>query len=87
MFDELVMPAVAAHDPDLIVVSAGFDAHRDDPLAGLRLEDDTYAAVATRIRTLAETRCEGRNLWLLEGGYDLRAIAASTAGCLRVLAA
>jgi acetoin utilization deacetylase AcuC-like enzyme len=86
MFDELVIPAVAAHDPDLIVVSAGFDAHRDDPLAELRLDDDTYAAVTTRIRTVADTHCEGRNLWLLEGGYDLRAITASTAGCLRVLA-
>ena len=87
LFDELVVPAVAAHSPDLIVVSAGFDAHRDDPLAELRLDDDTYSAVTTRIRTLADAHCEGRNLWLLEGGYDLRAIAASVAGCLRALAA
>ncbi len=87
MFDEVVAPAVGAHDPDLIVVSAGFDAHRDDPLAELALDDGTYSAVATRIRTLADAHCEGRNLWLLEGGYDLRAIAASVAGCLHVLAA
>jgi acetoin utilization deacetylase AcuC-like enzyme len=87
LFDELVLPAVAAHEPDLIVVSAGFDAHRDDPLAELRLDDETYSAVTTRIRTLADAHCEGRNLWLLEGGYDLRAIAASVAGCLHVLAA
>jgi acetoin utilization deacetylase AcuC-like enzyme len=87
MFDDVVVPAVAAHDPDLIVVSAGFDAHRDDPLAELALDDDTYSAVATRIRTLADAHCEGRNLWLLEGGYDLRAIAASVAGCLHVLSA
>ena len=87
LFDEIVAPAVAAHGPDLIVVSAGFDAHRDDPLAELVLDDDTYSAVATRIRTLAQTHAEGRNLWLLEGGYDLRAITASVAGCLHVLAA
>ena len=87
LFDEIVAPAVAAHAPELIVVSAGFDAHRDDPLAELMLDDDTYSAVATRIRTLAQTHAEGRNLWLLEGGYDLRAITASAAGCLRVLAA
>jgi acetoin utilization deacetylase AcuC-like enzyme len=87
LFDEFVVPAVAAHDPDLIVVSAGFDAHRDDPLAELRLDDETYSAAATRIRTLADAHCEGRNLWLLEGGYDLRAITASAAGCLQVLAA
>ena len=86
-FDDLVLPAVAAFGPDLLVVSAGYDAHRDDPLAELRLEDETYAAIAERVRTLAETQCEGRSLWLLEGGYDLRAIAASVAGCLRVLAA
>jgi acetoin utilization deacetylase AcuC-like enzyme len=87
LFDDIVVPAVAAHAPELIVVSAGFDAHRDDPLAELLLDDDTYSAVATRIRTLAQAHAEGRNLWLLEGGYDLRAITASVAGCLHVLAA
>ena len=87
LFDDVVVPAVAAHEPDLIIVSAGFDAHRDDPLAELMLDDDTYSAVATRIRTLAQAHAEGRNLWLLEGGYDLRAITASVAGCLHVLAA
>ena len=68
-------------------VADGFDAHRDDPLAELRLNDETYSAIATRIRALAETHCEGRSLWLLEGGYDLRGLAASVTGCLRVLAA
>jgi acetoin utilization deacetylase AcuC-like enzyme len=87
LFDEVVIPEVTAFGADLLVVSAGFDAHRDDPLAELRLEDETYAAVAERVRTLAEAQCEGRSLWLLEGGYDLRAIAASVAGCLHVLAA
>jgi len=86
LFDEVVIPEVTAFVPDLLVVSAGFDAHRDDPLAELRLEDETYAAIADRVRTLAEAQCEGRSLWLLEGGYDLRAIAASVAGCLHVLA-
>ncbi len=87
LFDEAVLPAVTAFSPDLIVVSAGFDAHRDDPLADLRLDDATYTAIAERVRTLADAHCEGRNLWLLEGGYDLRAITASVAGCLHVLVA
>jgi len=87
LFDEVLLPEVTAFNPDLVVVSAGFDAHRDDPLAELRLEDETYAAIADRVRTLADAHCEGRSLWLLEGGYDLRAIAASVAGCLHVLAA
>jgi acetoin utilization deacetylase AcuC-like enzyme len=87
LFDEVVLPEVTAFGPDRVVVSAGFDAHRDDPLAELRLEDETYRAIAERVRTLTETHCEGRSVWLLEGGYDLRAIAASVAGCLHVLAA
>jgi len=87
LFDDVVLPAVDAFDPECVVVSAGFDAHRDDPLAELRLEDATYSAIAERVRTLADAHCEGRSLWLLEGGYDLRAIAASVAGCLHVLAA
>jgi acetoin utilization deacetylase AcuC-like enzyme len=87
LFDEVVLPEVTAFHPDLVVVSAGFDAHRDDPLAELRLEDETYSAIADRVRTFAEAYSEGRSLWLLEGGYDLRAIAASVAGCLHVLAA
>ncbi len=87
LFDQVVLPEVAAFGPDLMVVSAGFDAHRDDPLAELLLEDETYSAIADRLRTLADAQCEGRSLWLLEGGYDLRAIAASVARCLHVLAA
>jgi acetoin utilization deacetylase AcuC-like enzyme len=87
LFDAVVLPEVVAFDPDFVVVSAGFDAHRDDPLAELRLDDETYASIAERVRTLADAHCEGRSLWLLEGGYDLRAIAASVAGCLHVLAA
>jgi acetoin utilization deacetylase AcuC-like enzyme len=87
LFDDVVLPAVDAFDPEFVVVSAGFDAHRDDPLAELRLEDATFSAIAERVRTLADAHCEGRSLWLLEGGYDLRAIAASVAGCLHVLAA
>lgn len=87
LFDAVVVPEVTAFEPDLVVVSAGFDAHRDDPLATLCLEDDTYRAIAERVRTLTEAQCEGRSVWLLEGGYDLRAIAASVAGCLHVLAA
>ena len=87
LFDEVVGPEVVAFAPEFVVVSAGFDAHRDDPLAELRLDDETYASIADRVRTLADAHCEGRSLWLLEGGYDLRAIAASVAGCLHVLAA
>jgi acetoin utilization deacetylase AcuC-like enzyme len=87
LFDERIVPAVDSFAPHLILVSAGFDAHADDPLAELALTAETYAAVSARVRTLAEKHAEGRNVWLLEGGYNLAALATSVAACLRVLAA
>ena len=85
LFDEQVGPAVDAFAPELIVVSAGFDAHRDDPLAELGLIEATYAAVAERVRDLATAHCQGRSVWLLEGGYNLRALSESVVACLLVL--
>jgi acetoin utilization deacetylase AcuC-like enzyme len=87
LFDERVVPVVDAFAPNLILVSAGFDAHAGDPLAELGLTDATYAAVSSRVRALAEKHSEGRSVWLLEGGYNLSALASSVAACLRVLAA
>ena len=87
LFDERVVPVVDAFAPNLILVSAGFDAHAGDPLAELGLTDATYAAVSARVRALAERHAEGRSAWLLEGGYNLSALASSVAACLRVLAA
>ncbi|MFN2582651.1 MAG: histone deacetylase [Candidatus Dormibacteria bacterium] len=85
-FDQRVAPAVDGFTPDLIVVSAGYDAHAADPLAELRLTEATYSAIAERIRTLAEQHCDGRTVWLLEGGYDLDALGSSVAAQLTVLA-
>ena len=86
-FDERVAPAVDTFAPELLVVSAGFDAHAADPLAGLLLDESTYRGAAERIRALAARHAQGRSVWLLEGGYDLRALSASVAACLRVLMA
>jgi acetoin utilization deacetylase AcuC-like enzyme len=80
-FDRLIMPALVAYEPTIVLVSAGYDAHRDDPLAEMRLETRTYAAIAARLRTL------GRPLVVaLEGGYDLAAVGACTAATVDVLA-
>ena len=65
--------------PDLIIISAGFDAHRADPLATLTVETDDFAALTDDIIQLAEETSEGRILSLLEGGYDLTALANSCA--------
>jgi acetoin utilization deacetylase AcuC-like enzyme len=72
------LPALAKHAPDMILVSAGFDAHRDDPLGGLRLEDDDYLWVTGLLRDAAKHWCEGRLVSTLEGGYHLDALARST---------
>ena len=66
--------AVNAHRPDLILVSAGFDAHRDDPLGGLLLDDEDFRWITEFILDLAETHAGGRVVSALEGGYDLDAL-------------
>ncbi|MEO1574869.1 MAG: histone deacetylase family protein [Pseudomonadota bacterium] len=72
-------PALAAFDPDLILVSAGFDAHTDDPLGDLRLTDDDYGWLGKIIAEKADRLCEGRVIAALEGGYDLAALGRSAA--------
>lgn len=71
------LPALERQKPQLILVSAGFDAHAEDPLADLRLGYDDYAWIAARIQQLAEAHCPGRIVAMLEGGYELHALARS----------
>lgn len=85
-FDARIAPAVDAFRPDLIVVSAGYDAHAVDPLAELSLTEQTYREIAQRVRDISERRCAGRSVWFLEGGYDLDALASSVTAQLTVLA-
>ena len=68
---------VEEHKPEMILISAGFDAHQDDPLASLNWSASDFAAITQKICSLAETLCEGRVVSVLEGGYDLDALAAS----------
>jgi len=79
------LPAVEAFAPGLIIVSAGFDAHRLDPLAALRLAEDDFAWVTEAIAAVANRVCGGRVVSMLEGGYDLHALARSTAAHVRAL--
>lgn len=76
------LPALEAFKPQFIFVSAGFDAHRDDPLGGLGLSEDDYAWTGGVIRNFAEAHCEGRVLSSLEGGYNVAALARSVAAYL-----
>jgi acetoin utilization deacetylase AcuC-like enzyme len=70
----LLLPAIESFSPQLLLVSAGFDAHRRDPLAQLQLEADDYAWLTQRLVSLAERHANGRIVSLLEGGYDLQAL-------------
>jgi acetoin utilization deacetylase AcuC-like enzyme len=84
-FETVLYPAAQAFEPHLILVSAGFDAHRDDPLASMNVTDDGYARMTTIVRDLAERFCEGRLVSLLEGGYNLEALARSVERHLQTL--
>ena len=81
-FDEVVMPVVERFAPDWLIISAGFDGHRDDPLAGLRLTAGDYADMARRLQPLVAAR---RLLVVLEGGYDLTALTRSVGSTLSAL--
>lgn len=76
-------PAIEAHRPELILVSAGFDAHADDPLAGLRLGYDDYAWIGRRIADWAGQYAQARVVASLEGGYDTQALARSVESFVR----
>ena len=80
-----VLPAIEAHAPEMILVSAGFDAHARDPLANLNLNEADFAWATARLYELAGRVCGGRIVSTLEGGYDLSALAASVAAHVRVL--
>lgn len=80
-----VIPALERFQPELIFVSAGFDAHAGDPLAGLALEDEDYAWLTERIVATAESSAEGRIVSVLEGGYNLAALRSATLAHLQAL--
>ena len=76
-WQDYLIPKVKAAKPELIILSAGFDAHTADPLASLNMQTEDFATLTTLIRQLAEDSAEGRLISLLEGGYDLDALKAS----------
>jgi acetoin utilization deacetylase AcuC-like enzyme len=84
-FDTTVVPALRSFEPELVVVSCGFDAHRADPLAELLVDAEAYAAVAERLVSLRELPSAPPTAWVLEGGYDLDALTSSCEAVLDVL--
>lgn len=85
-FDAEVMPSLQAFKPEFLLISAGFDAHRDDPLGNLRLTESGFSTLTHRLKAIAAQFCQGRLISLLEGGYNLEALENSVAahvGALR----
>ena len=82
---ERILPALRNFHPDIMLISAGFDAHARDPLAQIRLQTADFAWVTQELLEVAERCCRGRVVSTLEGGYDLQALADSTAAHVRTL--
>ena len=80
-----ILPAMDAFHPDLILISAGFDAHMQDPLANLWLEEEDFAWATRQIMAIADRCCTGRVVCALEGGYDLTALAACVQAHVKAL--
>jgi acetoin utilization deacetylase AcuC-like enzyme len=85
IYREIVTPVVRSFDPELVLVSAGFDPHRDDPLAGMAVTECGFGRIAASCLAGASGAAKGRAIFVLEGGYDLEGMAASTAQVMRVL--
>lgn len=83
--ETVVLPALAAFAPELVLVSAGFDAHRRDPLANLNLVEADFAWITRRLMEEADRSAGGRLVSLLEGGYDLRGLGGSAAAHVQAL--
>ena len=84
-WERTILPAVEQFGPELLIVSAGFDAHKVDPLAQLQVETSDFAWLTTELVELAGRCCGGRIVSVLEGGYDLTALGASAAAHVRGL--
>ncbi|MCP4933718.1 MAG: histone deacetylase family protein [bacterium] len=84
-FRDRLLPALFDFSPDFVVISAGFDAHIDDPLADLRLTTDDFRWLTLKLAEFADNHCDGRMVSLLEGGYDLRALGDCVATHVDVL--
>ncbi|KAH0460519.1 hypothetical protein IEQ34_011182 [Dendrobium chrysotoxum] len=83
VFDEVIAPCAQRFKPDIILVSAGYDAHVLDPLAGLQFTAGTYYMLASSIKQLAKELCKGRCVFFLEGGYNLQSLSHSVVDTFR----
>lgn len=84
-FNTVILPALDVFSPDLVIISAGFDAHVNDPLGSLQLEEPDFSWATVRLMEIAADHCNGRVVSVLEGGYDLQGLAGSVAAHVHAL--
>jgi acetoin utilization deacetylase AcuC-like enzyme len=87
VFQQTLVPAADEFKPEFVIISAGFDAHKDDPLASMGLTDAGYSELTGIVAGIAKCHAEGRILSSLEGGYNLNALAASVEAHVKALLA
>jgi acetoin utilization deacetylase AcuC-like enzyme len=85
IFQDILKPKIIEFKPDFILISAGFDAHKDDPLGGMQLTPEGFAKMTAILKEQAEITCNGRIVSVLEGGYDLEGLSKSVAAHIVVL--
>ena len=85
LYSTIAAPVLRQFKPELILLSAGFDAHRDDPLGGMRMTTDQLGRLTALIAGVADECCDGRVVAITEGGYDLQALAACLRAAMRAL--
>lgn len=86
-YDRIILPALEDFKPQLLLISAGFDAHKADPLANLNWSQEDFVWTTEQLCNVADAHCDGRIVSTLEGGYDLEALAASSVAHLKTLLA
>lgn len=84
-FERQLLPTLKAYRPEILLVSAGFDAHLRDPLGGMSVTDAGFRYMAEALEKVAEDCCQGRSVYILEGGYDLEGLAGGVREVLKVL--
>ncbi|MBU4212827.1 MAG: histone deacetylase [Verrucomicrobia bacterium] len=85
VFQDILKPKIIEFKPDFILISAGFDAHKDDPLGGMQLTPEGFAQMTAILKELAKNICNGRMVSVLEGGYDLEGLSISVSAHIAVL--
>jgi acetoin utilization deacetylase AcuC-like enzyme len=84
-FETVILPRLREFKPDILIISAGFDAHTRDPLANLNLVEADFTWVTQRLMQIADETAQGRVVSVLEGGYDLQGLARSAAAHVTAL--